>query len=188
VPVGLPPARNRPLLPRLRAQERHPPRPHPRVKYRPRSSQAASTRPPQPCLHRIARNTCRRCSPGRRPPTRRWRISPCVSSVARAGPSICVGPARSRETTRSARKAVHSNSTATGGLTARTAGIRSPLLQSCRSASGQHLPFGRLALARVTFTGVAAAPHQGPIHSTLAREQQIKMVARPRFEPASTRR
>ena len=29
--------------------------------------------------------------PGR-PPTRRWRISQCASSVARAGPSICMGP------------------------------------------------------------------------------------------------
>jgi len=97
VPVGLPPARNRPLLPRLRAQERHPPPPHPRVKYRPRSSQAAARgRHSHAC-------TCRRFSPGRMPPTRRWRISPCVLSVARAGPSICMRGARSREPIRCAR-------------------------------------------------------------------------------------
>ena len=52
--------------------------------------------------------------PGR-PPTRRWRISQCASSVARAGPSICMGPPDRARRQGPVVKAVHSNPTAMGG-------------------------------------------------------------------------
>ena len=79
--------------------------------------------------------------PGR-PPTRRWRISQCASSVARAGPSICMGPPDRARRQDPVVKAVHSSSTETGGLPARTAAIRSPPLQSCRSAPMAAAPAG----------------------------------------------
>ena len=79
--------------------------------------------------------------PGR-PPTRRWRISQCASSVARAGPSICMGPPDRARRQGPVVKAVHSSSTETGGLPARTAAIRSPPLQSCRSAPMAAAPAG----------------------------------------------